>query len=137
MTGRLLTSKFSTGLARIPKSFEIVFITQRIHRLPEPIVKVNAELAVRSQPFHRLALPHGRVAGDVVADLGRQHEEPAVDPSAIAERLLLEPGDPIALVAQRAKAARRLCSRDGRQQAAAAVLVDRSCVISTLPTPSP
>ena len=88
---------FPRRLAGLPEILEMSLIAQRIHRLPEAVMEIDAELAVRGEPFHRLAFPDGRIALDIVADLGRQHEEAAVDPAAVAERLFLEPGDPIAL----------------------------------------
>ena len=78
-------------------------------------MEIDAQLAFGGEPFHRFAFPYRRIAVDVVAHLRRQHEEPAVDPAAVAERLFLKAGDAIAVVPQRAETAGRLRGGHGCQ----------------------
>ena len=68
-------------------------IPQGVHRLPEPGVSEGNQLAIGGQALQWLTLEEDLVAGDAVEDGRLEHEEAAVDPGAIADRLLLERTD--------------------------------------------
>src|SRR4051812_512875 len=71
---------------------------------------VRGQVALTRERLHRLSLPDGLVAGDVVEHLRLEHEEAAVDPGAVALRLFLKGGDLRLVLADRdrAEASRRL-----------------------------
>ena len=75
----------------------------------KPLCDIGAQVVVLREPLHRLALPDRVVAVDEIADLGREQEEAAVDPAAIALRLLREGRDPVACRAS--SAPKRLAGR--------------------------
>ncbi|SCM79274.1 hypothetical protein KL86PLE_90320 [uncultured Pleomorphomonas sp.] len=75
----------------------------------------DGKLPLRRQPFERLGLPDGVVALDQVEDARLAHEEAAVDPAAVAARLLDEALHLAAGDFERAEAPRRLDRRHGRQ----------------------
>src|SRR6186713_598791 len=79
-------------------------LTQRVHGLPEARVAKRRELALGRQALHRLALPDRVVALDVVPHAGLEDEEPAIDPGAVALRLLAEAADAAVVDLQRAEA---------------------------------
>src|SRR6185437_8730357 len=78
-------------------------------------MEIHRQLAFGGEPLHRFALPDGRVALDVIADLRRQHEKAAVYPGAVADRLFLKAADDVAFEADCTVAPRRLCCRHGSQ----------------------
>src|ERR1035438_8258989 len=96
-----------------PQLVEVVAVAQGVHRLPEAVVAVARELAFGGERAHRGLLPHGLRPLEVAGDLGREHEEAAVGPAAVAARLLLEPACAIAVDVERAEAARWLHCGDG------------------------
>src|SRR5688500_19120527 len=79
--------------ARAPEVLEYVLVAQRVHVLPVAGMAPGAELAVVREALHRLTLPHGRIAFDIVEDAGLEHEESAVDPGVVALGLLAEASD--------------------------------------------
>ena len=84
------------------------------------------QLAFVGEPGHRLGFPWRGVGGDVVDALGRENEIAAVDPAAVAHRLLDEAAHAVAGIhAERAVAAGRLHRSDGRQLAVRAVERDQ------------
>src|SRR3954467_8811177 len=83
-------------------------VPQRVHRPPEAGVTVGSELPVLRQALERLLLPDGGVVAEIVEDRGLQHEEAAIDPAAVAPRLLLEMPDHIVADIERTKPGRRL-----------------------------
>ena len=87
---------------------------------------MDAELPLPGELLHRLALPHRGVALDVVADLGREHEVAAVDPAAVALRLLLEAVHLVVGDLQRPEAPGRLHPGHRRLEPGVAVLSDRA-----------
>src|SRR5215213_6894851 len=107
-----------------PQVFEVSLVAKRIHRVPEAVVEVDAELALGGEIIHRLFFPNRRIAFDIAADLGRQHEKTAIDPAAIAARLLLESRDARALIIDGAEAAGWLGRGDGGEAALAAMKSD-------------
>src|SRR6185503_6216539 len=111
--------------ARRPQLLEVALVAQRVHRVPEAVVAVGRELPLGGEALHRLALPHRVIAVDVAADLGGQHEEAAVDPAAVAVRLLLEAAHALVLHLQGAEAPGRLHGRDRRERVLGAVEVDQ------------
>src|SRR4051812_26576369 len=113
------------GVARGPGVLERLAVAQGVHRLPEALVLVGAELAGGGERLHRLALPDGLLAGDEVQHSGLEDEEAAVDPAAgVAVRLLLEAAHEAALDLQRAPTAGRLDGGHGGRAPFAAVEVD-------------
>ena len=87
---------------------------------------VRREAPVLGEPLKRPLLPHRRVVGDVVQRLRLQHKETAVDPCAVALRLLLERVHPRLRAAERqnAESARRLRRHQGGQRPLAAVEIN-------------
>ena len=75
---------FHGALPLAHRSSSMRLVAQGVHGLPETAVEIGGKLALAGQAFHGLAFPEGGVAVDAVDDLGRQHEEAAVDPAAIA-----------------------------------------------------
>src|SRR5687768_7311788 len=61
------------------------------------MVAVGHHLPSLGQPSHRLPLPHGFVAVDVVEDAGLKDEEGAVDPLIDMLGLLIETRDAVAV----------------------------------------
>src|SRR5580692_2755113 len=108
-----------------PQLLELVAVAQRVHRLPEALVTVGRELALRGERAHRLLLPHGAVAIEVAVDPGREHEEATVGPAAVAAGLLLELAHQLAFQLQRTKTAGWLHGGDGCLGAAPAVEIDQ------------
>src|SRR6185436_19197822 len=90
---------------------------ERVHRVPEALVDEGRELSLAGEPLHGIALPDGLVAANVLDDLWRQDEEPAVDPAAVAVRLLVEAAHPLLLHREGAEASRRLDRGHGREHA--------------------
>ena len=76
----------------------------------------DAELAVGCEVRHRLPFPDAGVALDVVADLGGQHEEAAIDPAAFPFGLFEEARNLSTLVFYGAISAGRLRCRDGKRE---------------------
>src|SRR5437879_4343319 len=93
--------------------------------MPEAAVLVRRELSLRSKLLQRLALPYRCVVHEVPGDFGREHEEAAVDPPAVAARLLQEIGDAIALGLEGAEPAYGLNGRDGGEQAVRVMELDQ------------
>src|SRR5690606_33920799 len=113
-------------LARIPKRLEHMLVAKRIHRQPEAIVPEGGELAILGQALQRLLLPDRHVVRDVFDGTWLEHEEPAIDPCAIAARLLAEARDEIIALreSERAEAPFGLHRRHRGLLAAAAMEVD-------------
>src|SRR6185437_16991227 len=113
-------SRRRTNLPRLPwrfaggpQFFQLVFIAQRIHGLPEAAVQIGLDLAARHERLDRLPLEHPEVVVDFGDNLGREHEEAAVDPAAFVFRLLLKRVDVGLLDAERAEARDRLHAGEG------------------------
>ncbi len=87
-------------MPRAPQRLEVVHVAQRVHRLPEALVPVGHQLAVRGEPLERAALPERLVVGNEIEHVGREDEEAAVDPALADLRLLLELDDRVALAAE-------------------------------------
>src|SRR3954468_22593270 len=88
---------------------------------------VRGQVALTRERLHRLSLPDGLVAGDVVEHLRLENEEAAVDSGAVALRLLLEGGD-LGLVfadRDRAEAPRRLHRGERGQHVLRAVEIEQ------------
>ena len=68
-------------------------------------MEVRLHFLLRGQAFERIALEHRGVTGNLAQDLWRQNEETAIDPAALALRLLLERIDGGLLDAQRCRIA--------------------------------
>ena len=94
------------------------------------------QLAVAGQPLSGSRSQTGRVAVDVVEHFGLEDEEAAIDPAAVALRLLRETGDPVAVDVERAEAARRL-HRGHRRQLPCSRWKAMRAPMSTSDTPSP
>src|SRR3954470_15809137 len=112
------------GARTRPELLQVLAVPQRVHGLPEAGMQVRRKLALARELLHRLALPDRFVALDVVHDLWREHEEAAVDPGAIAARLLLEARDPVPVDRERAEAPRGLGGGEGRERALLLVEAD-------------
>src|SRR3954466_4715746 len=96
-----------------PLLLEVILVAQRIHRLPEPSVKIDGERLLVSEALHRLTFPDGVVTVDELQHVRRQNEESAVDPTSISLRLFLKAGDEVVLEHKRAEPARRLYGSKG------------------------
>ena len=94
--------------------------------MPETVVEAHRKLPLLGQPLQRLALPDRVIAGDIGADLGARDEEAAIDPAAIAHRLLGEARHPRAVMADGAEAAGRLHRRHGAEPALVAMEIDQA-----------
>src|SRR5271166_5510124 len=105
--------RFPRRLARVPELLQMTLVAQRVHRLPEALMVVHRQLAIVREPLERLPLPHRVVAVDVVADLRVEHEKAAVDPAAVADRLLPKAEHARAVRLERPEPARRLRRGDG------------------------
>src|SRR6266481_2393378 len=68
-----LVPRFPRCLLQCPQLFEMVLVTQGIHRMPEAFMPVGGELAFLGESSHGLLLPHGGVTVYIVEDFGRQN----------------------------------------------------------------
>src|SRR5271165_6484830 len=90
--------------SRCPQLIQLLLIAKRIHGLPVAVVAIGVQMPLRCELFERLAFPCRRgIVGNVVEHLGRQHEEPSVDPAAIAYFLLAKRADATVLDVQEAE----------------------------------
>src|SRR5688572_8882717 len=83
--------RFPGRPAAVPQVFEDLSIPGGIHALPEPLVPVGGQLIAASEMSHRTALPRFIIVLDVIDRAGLNHEESAVDPQVLLERLFLKP----------------------------------------------
>src|SRR5947209_7812384 len=74
--------------ALVPQAVEIDLVPHGVHSVPEALVLVRDELLVLGQALERLALKDRVVVRDVVEDGRLGDEISAVDPPAVAPRLL-------------------------------------------------
>src|SRR2546421_10092748 len=95
------------GLPRAPKLVEQWLFADGVHRLPVAGMLVTRQLSLSGQALHRLPLEHGLIGFQVVEDLRGHDEIPAVDPAVVADRLLREADDAIAVEDELAKAGHR------------------------------
>src|SRR5690242_12875518 len=105
----------------LPQLFQFDLVAEGVHRLPEAVVSIGGQLAVARERFEWRALPHAVVAVDIGERAGFEHEEAAVDPAAVALRLLGEARDAMAVDVERAESTRRLYRADGGEGAALAM----------------
>ena len=117
-------------------SLEEVELSKGVHRLPEPGMAIDRELAGVGQVPEWPLLEEGVVALDVIEDLGGQDEEPAIDPVPVPMGLLEEGGHPVAFDVECPEPTRRLHRGDRGQPSLRPVELDQS-VTSTSATPSP
>ena len=96
----------------------------RVHRLPEAMMAVRAELAGFGEQPERRQFPRGLISFNPVDHSGRQDEEAAIDPAPVADWLLHEAVDDVPVQIDHAVAAGRLYSGDGRGAAVAAMKCD-------------
>ena len=113
--------------------------------LPEAAVAIGPQLAVGGQALERLALEGHVVALDAVQHGRLEHEEPAVDPGAVAHGLLLE-GPHGRSADCPSTSSSSICSAPKRPSGCTAVIVaslpcarwnSSSFAMSTSATPSP
>ena len=91
ISGLTLSTTSSRGPCRSTRDLRGTFVAQRVHRLPEAVVKEDAQLAVLCEVVIGSLSQTVCVTLDVARrDLGGQHEKPAVDPATVAARLLAE-----------------------------------------------
>ena len=103
-----------------------------------PRCTIGAQLVARAPELSSGSRSHDRlVACDQLADRGRQHEESAVDPAAVALRLLGEALDPVAFDAKAPKRLGGANGGDGRLACRAPRWNAISAAISMSATPSP
>jgi hypothetical protein len=102
----------------LPKCFENVPFTDRVHALPERFVAESHQLTVARQPFERFFLEVRCVVVDVIEDLGLQDKEGAVDPTFTGLGLFREFGNRVAVEFEVSEARRRA---DRRQRSVFAV----------------
>src|SRR5690606_30238130 len=98
--------------ARFPQFFEMVFVAQRVHRLPETVVFEGRNLIIARQVFHRLAFPDGFITRDIREYSRFEYEETAVNPAAVSG-LFVERDDGFAFQPEQSETARRLRGGDG------------------------
>src|SRR5262245_1189594 len=99
-------------------------VSQGVHRPPESRMLDRMELAVLRELREDVSLEDRPVPFDPGQDRGLQHEEPAVDPGAIPERLLHELVDEVARDLERPEPALRLHGGDRRELAAPGMALD-------------
>src|ERR1700733_4134244 len=93
----------------------MLFVAQRIHRLPETFMEERLNLASFDKGLDRFAFKHLRIVGDGIDRLWIEDEEAAVDPPTLIGGLLLERVDLGVFEAQRAEAGQRLNTRKSNQ----------------------
>src|SRR5258706_3814531 len=81
-------------LSRSPELLEDVLIRERVHALPEAVMMVGDEVALAGEVLQRLLFEGRLVAVNVVAHLGLENEEPAINDDALLECLLAKSLDP-------------------------------------------
>src|SRR5664279_1403678 len=114
-SGRLAaTARATDSASRTSPSMFSMPSPTRARSCSDGCVGGPEENPVTRAPAHRALLPDGVRAVDVAPDVGRQHEEAAVGPAAVAARLLLELAHARALDVERAEATRRLHGGDRR-----------------------
>src|SRR4051812_40611851 len=98
-------------LAALPQRFELLFLAQRIHRLPEAGVTIGGHTPFGGQPLDRPPFPNRLVVIDVVAGPARDDVEAAIDEALVGLRLLDEADDLAVLGDDAAEARRRTHDR--------------------------
>src|SRR5689334_22160990 len=78
------------GIARFPECLERPQVAECVHRLPEAAVPKGHELPVSRKSFQWLPLEEDLVTRDPIEDRRFENKESAIDPRAVAQRLLLE-----------------------------------------------
>src|SRR5271167_1056887 len=61
---------FPGGFVGGPEVFELVFVSEGVHGLPEAVVEEGVDFALGDEGFDGFALEHLRVVGDGVEDFG-------------------------------------------------------------------
>src|SRR4051812_49088114 len=88
-TIKRLSRRFLPGRrAGRPQLLKQFALADRVHGLPEAIVRKRVQLLVGSQAPQRFMLPHGRVILDIVEDLRGKNEKAAIDDMLARQGLL-------------------------------------------------
>src|ERR1700733_7493804 len=93
----------------------MLFVAQRIHRLPETFMEERLDLASFDEGLNRFAFEHLRIVGDGIDRFWIEDEESAVDPPALVGGLLLERIDLRVFEPKGAEAGHRLNARKSDQ----------------------
>ena len=112
---------FQGAFAGGPEFFEVVFVAEGVHGLPEAVVEESVDFALGDEGFDGFALEHLGVVGDGGDDLGGEDEEAAVDPAAFAGGFFLEGVDLGVLEAEGSEAGYGLDAGEGGELAVGAV----------------
>jgi hypothetical protein len=87
------------SITALPQFFEHNLIPQSVHGMPESSMRIGGELPRSSRAFHRFLLPYSCITVDVVNHSRGEDKEPAIDPTTVTLRFLMNADDLLALKA--------------------------------------
>lgn len=103
----------------------MLFVAQRIHRLPETLVAIGDQFAAGSEPLQWGLLPRRLGAVDQIENRRIGDEEAAIDETAIAVGLFLERANAVAVKFKGSKSTGRLDGRNRRFLAMTTMEIDQ------------